>query len=171
MGANEELAVRNTMVTAWRDLICRFLTLLRCCAAVHHSLRSSSSSSPERGSTKWTRSLRWQIYGESSFVVTASVSVQVYWINLEMTSRGRLLLSSGCLVTVLKPVAGTNGTWGRQRGWISHDSSVIVLSASCKHSWPCGAASERRFVREGCKNPCVSAQGNKKHLCLFKSVL
>lgn len=150
-----------------------FVVSWRCSGAVQlftSLLLSSSSSSPERGSMKLTRSLRWQIYGQSSFMVTASVSVQVYWINLEMTSRWRLPLSSGRLVTVLKPVAGTNGTWGRRRGWISHDSSVIVLSASCKHSWPCGAASERRFVREGCKNPCVSAQGNKRHLCLFESV-
>lgn len=67
MGANEEPAVRNTTVTAWRDLICRFLTLLRCCAAVH---LSSSSSFPERGSAKHTRSLPWQIYGHSGFMAT-----------------------------------------------------------------------------------------------------
>lgn len=70
---------------------------------------------------------------------------------------------SCCLLATLQ-TGSRDKQYCRGRRWINHYPFRIVPSALCKHSWPCGTASERCFVTVGCKKTFASRNRKQKPL-------
>lgn len=103
---------------------------------------------------------------ESGSLHALAAHQEVWWLKLVMATMWRLLSYGGCrpgsgrLLATLQTSSGDKQYWRGGR-WISHYPSRIVPSALCKHSWPCGTASERCFVTVGCKSCCVTGLKTK----------